>query len=211
MKPNRRFTTLVTGERARRDNYLTLASCVVPRPIAFVSTISTGGVLNLAPFSFFNAVGASPPAIMFAPATKRDGSDKDTLANIRAVGEFVVNVVPHNIREQMNLASGDFAADVDEFEIAGLTPLPSRLVRPPRVAESSVHMECKLLKVVPIGEGPGSTNVCFGEIVCFHIDDEVLLPDETVDIERIDLIGRLGGDEYSTIRDRFTLPRPRPE
>ncbi len=208
MKPYDQFTALITAERRRRDNFKTLLSCVLPRPIAFVSTISTDGVPNLAPFSFFNAVGTNPPAVIFSPATKADGSDKDTIVNLRAVKEFVVNVVPYDIRNAMNEASYAFPPDVNEFEAAGFTPLESRFVRPFRVAESPVHLECKLIQIVPVGDGPLSANICIGEIVCFHVADEMLLDDGSVDVEKIDLVGRLGGPDYSTIRDRFAMPKP---
>ena len=208
MKPHTDFTSLVVSERERRDNFKTLLSCVVPRPIAFVSTVSAAGVANLAPFSFFNAVGSNPPAVMFSPATKADGTSKDTVSNLREVGEFVVNVVPHEIREEMNAASYPFPPDVDEFAAAGFTPLPSRFVRPARVAESPVHLECKLVQIVPVGDGPLSANICIGEVLCFHVADKFLAADGTVDVATIDLVARLGGDGYATMRDRFDLPKP---
>jgi len=204
------YTSLFTAERERRANFKTLLSCVMPRPIAFVSTISPDGIPNLAPFSFFNGVGSNPPAIIFSPSTKADGTSKDTIVNLRAVPECVVNVVPHDIRAAMNEASYPFPPEVNEFDAAGFTPLPSRLVRPARVAESPVHMECRLMQIVPVGSGPLSGNVCICEILCFHIADEVVHPDGTADAEKLDLIGRLGGDDYSTIRDRFELPKPGP-
>lgn len=208
MKAHRDFTTLVTAERELRDNYRVLSGCVFPRPIALVSTVSVDGVANLAPFSFFNAVCAKPPAVMFCPGTRRDGSFKDTLNNVRSSGEFVVNVVSHSIREAMNQAAFDFEPDVDEFAEAGFATLPSRFVSPPRVAESPVHMECKLLQIVPIGEGPHATHMCIGEVVCFHVAEGCLLPDGTVDAAALDLVGRLGGDDYATTRERLTLARP---
>ncbi|MFQ5590318.1 MAG: flavin reductase family protein [Phycisphaerae bacterium] len=208
MTAHAEFTTLVTSERERRDNFKTLLSVVLPRPIAFVSTISSRDLPNVAPFSFFNAVGSNPPAVMFSPCTKADGTDKDTIVNLRAVGEFVVNVVPFAIRDAMNQASYPYVPEVDEFEAARLTPIPSRFVRPFRVAESPVHMECRLLQIIPVGEGPLSANVCIGEILCFHIAADLLLPDATADVEKADLVGRLGGDAYATIRDRFCLPKP---
>jgi flavin reductase (DIM6/NTAB) family NADH-FMN oxidoreductase RutF len=208
MKAYNRFTPLVTAERENRANFKTLLSCVMPRPIAFVSTVSGEGIPNLAPFSFFNGVGSNPPAVIFSPCTKADGTPKDTLVNLRAVGEFVVNVVPHAIRDAMNQASFPYGPDVNEFEAAGFTPLPSRFVRPPRAAESPVHLECRLVQIVPVGGGPLSANICIGEVLCFHVADEILLPDGTCDVAKIDLIGRLGGDDYSTIRDRFALPKP---
>lgn len=210
MKTHSDFTTLVVEEREHRENFKTLVSSVMPRPIAFVSTISRDGIVNLAPFSFFNAVGTNPPAVIFSPATKSDGTSKDTVMNLRAVGEFVVNVVPFGIREAMNETSRPFAPEVDEFQAAGFTPLPSRFVRPPRVAQSPVQMECKLLQIVPVGDGPLSGNICIGAILCFHVANGFLLADGTVDVAKIDLIGRLGGDGYCTIRDRFDLPKPKP-
>ncbi len=211
MKPYAGFTPLICSERQRRDNFKTLLSVVLPRPIAFASTLSAEGIPNLAPFSFFNAVGTSPPAVIFSPATMADGRDKDTINNLRAVGEFVVNVVTYSIRQAMNEASYPFPPEVNEFEAAGFTPLESRFVRPSRVAESPVHMECKLIRIVPVGEGPGRANICIGEVLCFHVADDLLLPDGTADVTKIDLIGRLGGDGYSTVRDRFDMPKPAPK
>jgi len=204
------FTTLLASKRDRRDNFKTLLSCVLPRPIAFVSTVSSDGTPNLAPFSFFNGVGSNPPAVIFSPCTKADGTAKDTLNNLRAVPECVVNVVPFSIREAMNEASYPFPPDVNEFEATGFTPVPSQFVRPHRAAESPVHLECRLLQIVPVGNGPLSANICVCEVLCFHVAAELLLPDGTVDVRKIDLIARLGGDDYSTMRDRFTLPKPGP-
>jgi len=211
MKTYSDFTTLVSADREPRKNFGTLISCVLPRPIAFVSSISTDGVANLAPFSFFNAVGASPPTIIFCPGTSRTGKEKDTLRNVRDQGEFVVNVVPHNIRDAMNDTAYPFPPEVSEFEAVGFTMLPSRFITPPRVAQSPVQMECKLNQIVTIGSGPLSSNICIGEVLCFHVASEDLLPDETVDVEKLDLVGRLGGKDYSTTRDRFTLPQPTAE
>lgn len=211
MKVHSDFASLVTSERARRDNFKTLLSCVLPRPIALVSTISADGVPNLAAFSFFNGIGSHPPSVMFSPATKADGGAKDTLINLRAVGSFVVNVVPYAIRNAMNEASYPFDPDVNEFEEAGFTPIESRFVKPFRVAESPVHLECKLVQIVPVGNGPGAANICIGEVLCFHVARDFLLDDGTVNVETIDLIGRLGGDDYATIRDRFTLPKLLPK
>ncbi len=202
------YAALVSSERERRDNFRTILSCVLPRPIAFVSTISKGGVHNLAPFSFFNAVGSNPPAIMFSPCTKADGTDKDTLVNLQSVPEFVVNVVPDAIRNAMNDASYAYGPEVNEFQAAGFTAIDSRFVRPARAAESPVHLECRLVQIVPVGDGPLSANICIGEVLCFHIAREMMLPNDTVDVAKIDLVGRLGGADYSTIRDRFSLPKP---
>jgi len=211
MKPYKEFIPLVTAQREKRANFKTLLSCVMPRPIAFVSTISQSGVANLAPFSFFNAVGSNPPAVIFSPATKADGTEKDTVTNLRAVPEFVINVVSFEIREAMNEASFPFPPEVSEFAQTGFTPLPSKLVKPPRAAESPAHLECKLCKIVKVGHGPLSANICIGEVLCFHIASEMLGEDETVDVAKVDLIGRLSGDDYATIRDRFELQKPTPK
>ena len=148
------FHTLVAAERERRENFKTLLSCVLPRPIALVSTISAEGIANLAPFSFFNGIGSNPTAVVFSPCTKADGTPKDTLVNLRAVPEFVVNVVPHALAAPSNEASFAFPPEVDEFDVSHLTKLPSRFVRPFRAAESPVQMECRLLQIVPVGDGP---------------------------------------------------------
>jgi len=146
--------------------------------------------------------------VIFSPCTRADGTSKDTLNNLREVPEFVVNVVPHGIREAMNEASYQYPPEVNEFEAAGFTPLPSKFVTPARVAESPVHMECRLVQIVPVGTGPLSANICIGEVLCFHLASFLYLPDGTADVSKIDLVARLGGEDYATIRDRFTLPKP---
>ncbi len=204
------YTSLVVSEREGRANFHTLLSCVLPRPIAFVSTVSADGVCNLAPFSFFNGVGSNPPAIIFSPCTRADGTDKDTLINLRQCPEMVVNVVPFAVREAMNQASAQYGPEVDEFAASGFTAVPSRFVKPPRVGECPVQMECKLLQIVPVGKGPLAANICIGEILCFHVAEGFLLDDGTVSVEKIDLIGRMGGEWYARITDRFELAKPTP-
>ncbi len=208
MKAFNDYIPIITAEREKRANFKTLLSCVIPRPIAFVSTISEGGVMNLAPFSFFNGVGSNPPAVIFSPCTKADGASKDTIVNLRSVPECVVNVVPFGIRDAMNQASAPYPPDVDEFDAAGFTPLPSQFVRPARVAQSPVQMECKLIQIVPVGDGPLSANICICHVLCFHIANDVYVSDGTADVAKLDLIARLGGEDYSTTRDRFSLPKP---
>ena len=150
--------TIDPGDRAPRDIYRLLTGVIVPRPIAFVSTVSRDGIRNLAPFSFFTAISANPPVICFSPMVRnRQASQKDTLHNIEATREFVVNIVSESIAEQMNRTSADYPPEVDEFIEAGLTPLASDLVAPPRVGESLVSMECTLhtiltLSTEPLGE-----------------------------------------------------------
>jgi len=190
-------------EFSKADLYKLLLRTVQPRPIAWVSTVSADGVLNLAPFSFFTAVTSKPPTICFSPARLPDGSKKNTLANIEATGEFVVSVVPEDLVEKMNDTAIDFPAEVDEFESAGLTPVPSDLVSPPRVGESPVNMEGKLVQVVPVGEDGA---LVIGEVVRFHVSENVLR-DGKIDSGLLKLVGRMGGFEYTRTGDRFILPR----
>lgn len=195
-------------EAGFQNVYKLLIGAIVPRPIAFVSTVSREGVRNLAPFSFFTAVSANPPVICFCP-TRRPGPDpyKDTLRNILATKEFVVNVVSEEFAEQMNISSAEFPPGVDEFEASGLTPIPSDLVMPPRVAESHVHMECKLYLTFEIGEAPGSGSLVLGEVLRFHVDDRYF-DDFKIDPDKLRAIGRMGGASYTRTTDRFDMARP---
>lgn len=196
-------------EAGFQNVYKLLIGAVVPRPIAFVSTISREGIPNLAPFSFFTAVSANPPVVCFCPV-RRPGSNpyKDTLSNISATREFVVNIVSEEFAEKMNLSSAEFPPEVDEFEASGLTPIPSDLVGPPRVAESHVHMECKLYLTIEIGELPGSGNLVLGEVVRFHVDDQYF-DDFRIDPDKLRPIGRMGGATYTRTTDRFEMVRPK--
>ncbi|MBX5494951.1 MAG: flavin reductase family protein [Bryobacteraceae bacterium] len=181
---------------------------IVPRPIAFVSTVSPDGVRNLAPFSFFTAVSANPPVVCFSPMVRgSDGKRKDTLHNIEATGEFVVNVVSEEFAEQMNICSAEFPPEIDEFLESGLTPVPSDLIRPPRVAESHVQMECRLLQVVHVSDKPLGGSIVLGEVLRFHIDD-ALVSDYKVDPDKLRPIGRMAGSTYVRTTDRFEMQRP---
>jgi flavin reductase (DIM6/NTAB) family NADH-FMN oxidoreductase RutF len=191
-----------------RDAYRLLTSVVVPRPIAWVASLGADGTRNLAPFSFFNAVGNTPLTIMVSVGS-RGGGPKDTLRNARETGEFVVNIVDEPIARQMNLTSGEYDYGVDEFERSGLTPAPSLAVRPPRVAEAAVALEARLSQVVPVA-GTGYTMI-LGHVVYFHLRDGLLRPSGLVDAERLRPLARLGGDEYATIGGVFELTRPRVE
>jgi flavin reductase (DIM6/NTAB) family NADH-FMN oxidoreductase RutF len=188
--------------------YRLLTGTIVPRPIAFVSTLSPDGVRNLAPFSFFNGVCSNPPILCFSTAIRRDGTQKDTYNNIVATKEFVVNIVSGEISGQMNASSADVPPDVDEFTLSGLTPVGSDLIRPPRVMESRVSMECTLLKVVDFGFHPGGASTIFGQVLRFHIRDE-LFDDYRIDPDKLDAIGRMGGSVYVRTTDRFSMARPR--
>ena len=186
------------------DVYKLMIGTIVPRPIAWVSSVSADGVRNVAPFSFFAGITADPPAICFAPARKTGGAKKDTLSNIEATGEFVVNVVTEGCSEAMNDTATDYPSEVDEFERAGLTAVASRIVAPPRVGESPVQMECKLQTTVEVGN-KGAILVV-GEVVMFHIDSRVVV-DGGVDAGLLKAIGRMGGQEYTRTGDRFVLKR----
>jgi flavin reductase (DIM6/NTAB) family NADH-FMN oxidoreductase RutF len=191
------------------EAYGLLTSCVVPRPIAFVSTLSKAGIANLAPFSFFNAGGASPPSVVFAPITGGGNREKDTLVNIRDTGEYVVHIVPWTLREQMNQASADYPPDVDEFIEAGFNKVPGVRVKPWRAAECPIAMECRLFRIVEHGEGPYHANYVIGEVVYFHVA-EALLTGGRVDVAKLDAIGRLTGAGYARVtpQSMFVLPRP---
>ncbi len=194
-----------------RPVYRLLTSLVLPRPIAWVSTRSADGVLNLAPFSFFNMVCAKPPTVMFCPMLGGAAAQpKDTLTNLREHPEFVIQIVGRELVERMNLCSGEYAADVDEFEVAGLTAVPSRVVSVPRVAEAKAFLECRLSQIIPVGEGSGSGSIVLGEVLMIEADDQ-LFQGELVDADLLDPVGRLGGADYCTVRERFALQRPDPE
>jgi len=193
---------------APRDAYQWMISMILPRPIAWVSTISPEGKTNLAPFSFFQGVCANPPTLMFVPVNNRQGGKKDTVRNIEAVPEFVVNLVPHRLAEQMNATSALLPYGDSEFEKFGIAAAPSDLVRPPRVAAAPVAFECRLHQIVNIGEGPLAAHVIFGRILAAHVADSVLGADGKPDLGKLDLIGRLGGEAYTTTRDTFSIERP---
>jgi len=202
--------------------YGILLNSVAPRPIAWVSTISSAGQPNLAPFSFFNAVCVDPPLLAFAPGLRRPkqpaassagagrGEPKDTLRNVRDTGEFVVNVVTYELAEAMNSSSGEYDPSVNEFELAKVTPQASSIVRPPRVAESPVSFECKLHQILDFSPAPTSSSLVIGQIVSIHISD-AHLKDGKLDRNSLDMIGRMGGIQYTRTTQRFDMVRPKVE
>jgi len=192
-----------------RDIYMHMVRAITPRPIAWVSTQSSEGIPNLAPYSFFNGVSANPPSVVFSPVNRRDGSKKDTVLNVEATGQFVVNVVPHLLGEAMNQTAATYEPEVSEFAECGLTPIDSLRVDPPRLKESPIQMECELMQIVQVGEGPLAANLTIGRILLMHVDEAVLDDEGRIDPAKLDTIGRLGGASYSTTRDRFDLDRPR--
>lgn len=195
----------IIGSKA---SYQLLIGSIVPRPIAFVSTCSSEGKGNAAPFSFFNGVSSRPPAVMFSVARNSDGSKKDTLKNIELTGEFVVNSVGDWMIEAVNQCSAQYPYGVDELSQVGLTPLPSVQVKPCRVAESLVHFECRLLHQVEVGDGrEGSATVVIGEIVLFHVHSKAYR-DGKILLDPLHAVSRLAGKSYGKISDVFDLPRP---
>jgi len=194
--------------------YKLLIGCIVPRPIAWVSTVGADGVHNLAPFSFFMGVCSEPPTLAFSVgprATAGSGAAgvKDTVRNLEATGEFVVNVVDDALAEQMNLTSGEYPPEVDEFLLAGLTAAPCVKVRAPRVLEAPISLECRVAQVLRVGRGPHS--LVLGEILYFHLRNDLYDPRTgRVNIRRLKPVGRLAGEMYTHVHDLFDMKRPDP-
>jgi flavin reductase (DIM6/NTAB) family NADH-FMN oxidoreductase RutF len=205
------------AECRQRQIYKLMTGIIVPRPVALVSTISRGGVANLAPFSFFCGVGSVPPTVLFCPSLRGDGPAdsghwpgmrKDTLRNVEETREFVINVVSEEIAAAANAASAEVPFEVDEFALSGLTPIASEAVRPPRVAQSPAQMECKLLQVIYTGHAPGSGVIVLGEVLRFHVCKD-LFEDFRVDPAALDAVGRMAGNTWVRTRDRIELIRPK--
>jgi flavin reductase (DIM6/NTAB) family NADH-FMN oxidoreductase RutF len=190
--------TIITKDNPPLDTYFLLTSLVVPRPIAWVSSISASGVRNLAPYSHFNNCSTTPPIIQFTSS-----GVKDSVRNIKETGEFAINVVSHNFRKQMRITSAQWPSDVDEFEKAGLESVASDFIRPERVKGARASIECKLRDVIQIGDG----YMVFGDVICFHIEDDVWI-NGRVDISRLQPVGKLDGLNYSTVTEveRLELP-----
>ncbi|MFN4081555.1 MAG: flavin reductase family protein [Saprospiraceae bacterium] len=181
-----------------KDFHQFMLGAVAPRPIAFVSSVSPDGVSNLAPYSFFNAFSSNPPIVVFSSNRRvENNTTKDTLRNAREVGELVINVVSHAIARQMALTSIEYGPEVDEFEMAGFSKLPSERVRPFRVAESPVQMECVVDQIIPLGESAGAGHLIVCRILLMHIDERVLTPNGRIDPHKIDLVGRMGRFWYA--------------
>ena len=191
-----------------------LKACVVPRPIGWITTISDAGLVNLAPFSFFNVLSYDPPFVLFSAGShEEDGGKKDTILNVEATGEFVYNMATWAQRHQMNQTALVVAHGIDEMAASGLDRLPSRLVRPPRVKGSPVHFECRLHQIVVLpGHKPSSEHhVVIGCVIAVHLDDAALTPDGFVDILKIRPIARLGYRDYTSVDQcsKWTRLRPR--
>jgi flavin reductase (DIM6/NTAB) family NADH-FMN oxidoreductase RutF len=174
-----------------------LQSAVGPRPIAFASTIDKDGNPNLSPFSFFNVFSSNPPILIFSPARSgRTNETKDTYNNVKEVDEVVINIVNHDIVHQMSLSSSAYPKEVNEFVKAGFTPIESEMIRPARVKESPVQMECKVKQVIELGDQGGAGNLIICEVLLMHIDESILDANGQIDQRKIDLVGRMGGNWY---------------
>lgn len=203
-----RGVELDPSTREPRLNYHFLTSAVVPRPIAWVTTLDPQtGVVNAAPFSWYQAVCADPPMVMLAIQRRADGTPKDTVRNVRATREFVVNVVPRDLAAAMVQTSGEYPPDVSELVEAGLEPAPSRKVRPPRIARSPVHLECRLHQEIPLGNR-GGTSLLIGEVVHIAADDAVLDARGNVDPAKLVVVARMGGQDYIAAEPTFPMRRP---
>ena len=190
------------------DVYQLLVGVVTPRPIAWVTSVDRQGRVNLAPFSFFNAFGANPPVVVFSPTLRRNGTKKDTLLNVEATGEFVLNAAVAPLAQKVNQSSQEIPSGESEIDLTGLHTLPSSKVKPPRVAESPCHLECQVLQIIPVGNGPIAANLVVGEVVAMHIDDVVLDANGKIDPRKLRTVARLGGDYWCHTSDLFELKRP---
>ena len=192
--------------------YKLLIGSVVPRPIAFVSSLSPQGVANLAPFSYFNAAGHKPLALMFSISLKPDGSEKDTLRNVRppsegGTGEYVINLAVEAYAHQVAECAEPLPHSESEFDYVNLSPAPSRVIKPPRVAESPVAFECRTLQIVPVGE----FHIVIGQVVHLFVRDDVLGENNRIDVDKVGAIGRMAGYEYCRTGDRFEIPNGLPK
>ncbi|HSZ81609.1 MAG TPA: flavin reductase family protein [Polyangia bacterium] len=191
--------------------YAWMVATILPRPIAWVSTLNEDGSANLAPFSFFTGVGSEPPTCLFCVGRKTKveiGQKKDTWANVERAGEYVIHVVSDALAQAMNATSKEYPHGFDEFAAAGVTKAPSERVAPPRVLEAPVAMECRLRQLIEVGAPGDGTAVVIGEILLWHVADELLVAGR-LDPGRLDAIGRMGGPTYARTRDRFDMPRPK--
>jgi flavin reductase (DIM6/NTAB) family NADH-FMN oxidoreductase RutF len=184
-----------------------MAGLIVPRPIGFTSTISADGQDNLAPFSFFMMITSSPPHIAISVGA-REGQTKDTLRNIRESGDFVINTVSADIGPQMAITAAEWPADVDEFEVSGLTAVPSDVVKSRRVAEAPANLECVARQIMPVGGLPYGAHLIIAEVVRIHLRDDLLLERERIDLKNLRAVGRLTGDWYCSTNEQYQLTRP---
>jgi flavin reductase (DIM6/NTAB) family NADH-FMN oxidoreductase RutF len=205
------MVTVDPAQQEPQQIYKMMTGIIVPRPIALVSTVDRNGIANVAPFSFFCGVGSVPPTLLFCPALRASTGKpprKDTLSNVEETGEFVVNVVSDAIAEAANATAAEVPPEIDEFQLAGLTPVASTVVRPPRVAESPAQLECRLLQVIYTSREPGGGVIVLGQIVQLHVREE-LFDNFRIDPAGLDAVGRMAGNTWVRTRDRIDLVRPK--
>ncbi len=196
-----------TEDLEPKNIYKMMTSIIVPRPIAWISTVSPEGVNNLAPFSYYAGISSDPPLIIVSIGSKEPGVKKDTWRNIEETGEFVINLVTRELLEEMNISSIPFDRDIDEFEKTGLTPAPSTFIKAPRVKESPVNIECKKYEIIQIGK----MGIILGQILNFHVRDDILNEKGYVETTELEIIGRLGGANYCLITKENTFELKRPD
>lgn len=190
--------------------YKIMTGSILPRPIGWISSIDSSGRPNLAPFSFFNAVCSNPPTVLFCSSIRgSDGKTKDTLNNVRATNEFVVNIVTEELLQAMNASSIEAPPDFDEFNYAGLTLAPSVMIKPPRVKESPIHYECRVKQIIDISDQPGGASIVIGSILHIHVDDGVMFGENKIDLTALKPIGRLMGSGYCRVTDIIEIERPK--
>ena len=202
---------ILPGDIKTSQLHAYLLGSIAPRPICFASTIDSQGRCNLSPFSFFNVFGSKPPILIFSPARRvRDNTIKHTLENVYETKEVVINVVNYSMVQQMNLASCEYGKDVDEFVKAGFTKVNSDIVKPFRVKESPVQLECEVMQVIETGQEGGAANLIICRVVCMHIDDAILNENAQIDPNKIDLVARMGADYYCRASGNavFEVPKP---
>jgi len=195
------------NDLSKKEIYKLMTSIIVPRPIAWISTISKNGIYNLAPFSYFAGISSDPPLLMVSVGSKEEGIKKDTWQNIEETGCFVVNIVTKELLEKMNISALPYEKDVDEFEKSGLTPASADIVKAPMVAESPINVECEKYQIIEIG----NMGIIFGKVLKLHIKDDVLNEKGYVDTTKLELIGRLGGANYCLITEDNTFELRRPD
>ena len=203
---NRPMTSFAASDLSPTECYKLTTGLVVPRPIGWIGTLSVDGVSNLAPYSFFQAVATNPPVLMFSTGVN-DEKIKDSLANVRATGCFTANLVDFDLGPAMNASAAEVDPSMSEFILAGLTPKLFGTVEAPGVAEAKAVMECRVVNEIEFGSGSPRHVVTFGEVVAIHVIDDIL--DGTrIDAEKLDAVGRLAGNSYSTTRGLFSMARP---
>jgi flavin reductase (DIM6/NTAB) family NADH-FMN oxidoreductase RutF len=202
--------TIQLNELSIMDRMAYLQSAIAPRPIALASTIDAAGNVNVSPFSFFNLFSSNPPIVIFSPARRgRDNTTKHTLQNVLTVPEVVINIVDYEMVQQTSLSSCEYPQGVNEFDKAGFTPIPSLHVKPPRVAQSKIQLECKVNEVKSLGEEGGAGQLIIAEVICMHIDDSILTNNK-IDQTKINHVARLGSDWYCKVdvTNLFEVPKP---